>query len=190
MQKRLVATAAAYLAALAIAPAARSAPAFQDETLLVTIPTGFTVGKQGENGPMIGAEYVPQGETVTAWTRMITVQVFRNIKKGDPNQFGEGVGRGWTAACPGSDVRKIKDGIEGGYPFAVWQFLCPNNPQTGKPENMYAKMIGGTDALYSIQYAYRSELTKEIIPPTMSYLGGIRVCDTRRPDRPCPVVAP
>jgi hypothetical protein len=96
----------------------------------------------------------------------------------------------WSSACPGADVMKIKDVVERGYPVAIWQFLCPNNPKTGKPENMYTKIIGGNDALYSIQYAYRSALTKEVIPPTMSYLGDVFVCDTRLPDRPCPAVSP
>lgn len=165
---------------------ATSAAGLQDENLIFVLPKDFVVGKQGENGPMIGAEYVPQGETVQSWTRMITVQVFRNIKQSDPNRFAEGLKPMWLSACPGAEVMKIKDGTENGYPFALWQFTCPNNPQTGKPENMYTKLTGGSDALYSIQYAYRSPLTKEIILPTMSYLGSIRVCDTRTPEHPCP----
>ena len=179
----------AVLIALA-APSAWAAPGFQDENVITPITKGFTVGKQGENGPMIISEFVPQGETVASWTRMITVQVFRNIKKGDPDRFAEGLKSMWSSACPGADVMKIKDVVERGYPVAIWQFLCPNNPQTGKPENMYTKIIGGTDALYSIQYAYRSALTKEMIPPTMSYLGEVFVCDTRLPDRSCPTVSP
>ncbi|HUO11393.1 MAG TPA: hypothetical protein VMU37_01425, partial [Caulobacteraceae bacterium] len=73
-----------------VVPSALSAAAFQDENLLVAIPSGFQLGKQGEQGSMIGAEYVPQGETVSDWSRMITVQVFRNLKKFDPNKFGDG----------------------------------------------------------------------------------------------------
>ncbi|THD62039.1 hypothetical protein [Phenylobacterium sp.] len=172
------------------APSAASAAGLQDENLIIEIPKGFIVGKQGENGPMIGAEYIPQGETVLSWTRMITVQVFRNIKNGDPNGFAEGVKKGWLSACPGSEVIKIKDGVENGYPFAVWQFTCPNNPQTSKPENMYTKLISGTDALYSVQYAYRLPLTKEMILPTMTYLGNVKVCDTRLADRPCAAAFP
>jgi hypothetical protein len=190
MRKSISTAAGVGLAALVAFGAAPAWSAFQDENLLTVIPNGFKIGKQGENGPMIGAEYVPQGETVLDWTRMITVQVFRNIKKGDPNQFAQGVRAMWLSACPGSEVMKIKDGAENGYPFAVWQFTCPNNPQTGKPENMYAKVIGANDALYSVQYAYRSELTKDVIPPTMAYLGSVQVCDTRLPDRPCPTTSP
>jgi len=176
MRKSISTAAGVGLAALVALGAAPAWSAFQDENLLTVIPNGFKIGKQGE--------------TVLDWTRMITVQVFRNIKRGDPNQFAQGVRAMWLSACPGSEVIKIKDGAENGYPFAVWQFTCPNNPQTGKPENMYTKVIGANDALYSVQYAYRSELTKDVIPPTMAYLGSVRVCDTRLPDRPCPTTSP
>ena len=139
---------------------------------------------------MLGAEYVPHGETVTNWSRMVTVQVFRNMKKVDPDQFADQMRRSWLAACPGSDVQKIKSGQENGYPFLLLVFACPLNTKTGKPENMFAKFIEGDDAFYSIQYAYRSDLTKDNIPPAMTYLGGVRACDTRVPDRSCPSTMP
>jgi hypothetical protein len=68
----------AALAALAaiVAPWASQAAGFQDENLIVTIPNEFQVGSHGDQGPMAIAEYVPRGETVSAWSRMITVQVF------------------------------------------------------------------------------------------------------------------
>jgi hypothetical protein len=192
MRKSLLAVVASLVMALVAfsAPSLSIARGLQDENLLAPIPSGFQIGKQGEQGPMIIAEYVPQGETVSAWTRMITVQVFRNLKRSDPNAFADGIRRSWLAACPGSDVRKIKEGVENGYSFSFWLFACPLNPQTGKPENMFAKFVGGNDALYSIQYAYRVESTKDVIPPAVAYLRDIRVCDTRLPDRPCPSVAP
>lgn len=190
MSTRFTAIGPVVLALALCAPPAWSAGTFQAENLLVAIPSGFQIGKQGEQGPMIGAEYVPQGETVSEWSRMVTVEVFRNLKGFDPNEFAEGMRRSWLAECTGSEVNKIKDGQEYGYPFSLWLFSCPRNSRTGKPENMFAKFIGGNDALYSIQYAYRAELTKEIIPPTMTYLGGVRVCDTRLRDRQCPSVAP
>ncbi|HLZ74403.1 hypothetical protein [Phenylobacterium sp.] len=175
---------------LLLAPlAARPAP-LEDENIIVNVPHDFQVGKQNQQGPMIIAEYVPHGETVQAWSRMITLQVFRNLKHFDPAKFGGGLRQSWTSACPGAEVQDLKEGQENGYPFSLWLFTCPLNPATGKPENMFGKFIGGNDALYSVQYAYRSGLTKEVIPPTMTYLGGIQVCDTRLPDRPCPTVTP
>lgn len=168
------------------APGTSSARPLQDENLLIAIPNGFQIGTQGQQGPMLIAEYIPQGETVSDWSRMVTVQVFRNLKNVDPDGFADGLRGRWLAACAGSDVQKVKDGHENGYAFSVWLFSCPLNSKTGKPENMFAKFISGNDSLYSIQYAYRGPLTKEIIPPTMNYLRDVRVCDTRLPDRPCP----
>jgi hypothetical protein len=122
MQKSFSAIAGLCLAAFAALPAWSFA--LRDENVITAVPSGFTIGKQGENGPMIISEFVPQGETVSSWTRMITVQVFRNIKGGDPNRFAEGFKPMWLSACPGSEVMKIRDGVENGYPFAVWQFTC------------------------------------------------------------------
>ena len=172
------------------APSTPSAAPLQDENLFVTIPRGFQIGKHGDNGPMTGAEYIPQGETVSDWSRMVTVQVFHNMKSFDPDRFAEGVKQQWLAACAGSEVVKSKDGQENGYRFSLWVFACPLNPKTGKPENMFAKFISGNDSFYSIQYAYRSALTKDIIPPAMTYLGSVQACDSRLPDRPCPKIAP
>lgn len=177
-------------ALMAFAAPSPSAAALEDENLLAGLPNGFQIGKQGENGPMTGAEFIPQGETVSDWSKMITVQVFHNLKKFDPDQFAEGMKPQWLAACAGSEVRKIQDGQENGYSLSLWLFTCPLNPKTGKPENMFAKFISGNDSFYSVQYAYRAALTKDIIPPAMTYLRGVEVCDSRLPDRPCPKVTP
>jgi len=184
-------TAASFLAAfVALSGRSASGAALQDENLLAAIPPGFQIGNTAQQGPMIIAEYVPQGETVSGWSRMVTVQVFRNLKKFDADQFADGIRRRWLVACAGSEVSKVRGGEENGYSFSLWLFACPMNQATGKPENMFAKFISGNDALYSVQYAYRAALTKDIVPPAMTYLGSIRVCDTRLPDRPCPSMAP
>jgi len=174
---------------LYITNAAFAAP-FEGEILLVSFPKGYVIAKQGDQGAMTIAEYIPQGETLTQWSQMVTVQVFHNLKNVDPDKFADGIKSQWLAQCAGSEVHKAKDGQENGYNFSLWLFACPMNIRTGKPENMFAKIISGRDSLYSVQYAYRSELTKEIILTTVTYLASIRACDTRLAERPCPVVKP
>jgi hypothetical protein len=156
------------------------------ENLLTSLPAGFKIGFQAVKGPMTIAEYVPTAETVQDWSQMVTVQVFHNAPGADPDGLAGGVKGGWMGACPGSDVRKIKDGTENGYRFSLWLFMCAQNPGTGKPENMFAKIISGNDSLHSVQYAYRTAMTREMIPPTMKYLETVQVCDTRKSDHPCP----
>ena len=80
----------------------------------------------------------------------------------------------------------MKHGLEHGYAASLWLFTCPLNPQTGKPETFYDKLISGTDALYSVQYSFRSTLDPEVVPSTLAFLDKVGVCDTRLPDRPCP----
>jgi hypothetical protein len=160
--------------------------ALQDENLLIQLPGGFKSGYTASNGKEDMAEYVPAGESVDDWSRMVTVQIFHEAKNADPEGFADNLAKGWTSSCPGGTAQKSTAGVENGYPFALWVYACPLNPQTNKPENMFLKVTSGADALYSVQYAYRLELSKELIEPAIDYLKTVMVCDTRQKDRPCP----
>lgn len=176
--------AGALLAILSIASPAFAA--LQDENLLVQLPDGFKSGYTASNGKEDMAEYVPTAETVDDWSRMVTVQIFHDAKNADPDGFAGNLAKGWTSACPGGAAQKSTAGVENGYPFALWAYSCPLNPETNKPENMFLKVTSGADALYSVQYAYRREASKELVQPAIDYLKTVVVCDTRRDDRPCP----
>ena len=176
----------AALGALAVAPLAVGATGLQDENLLTGFPAGFIVGSAGSQGPMNMIEYVPKGETVQNWTSMVTVQIFHNLRTADPDTFIAGIGKRWAGACKDATVTRVTGGRENGFPFALWLMACPLNPSTRKPETTYFKVIGGDDALYGVQYAYRRPLDAVPIAPTMRYLHQVSVCDTRRADRPCP----
>jgi hypothetical protein len=63
---------------------------------------------------------------------------------------------------------------------------CPNNPETSKPETVIFRVIQGKDALYSVQYAWRSVPEKEQFISAIKYLGQVLVCDTTSSDHPCP----
>jgi hypothetical protein len=156
------------------------------ENVLTPLPTGFKIGSQGTQGPMTGAEYVPANETVDRWSTMITVQIFHNLPRHDPDGFASNLAVQWKGSCANSDAVKVTSGAENGYPFTVWMYNCPLNTQTGKPENMWMKVIGGADSLYAVQYADRQAMNKALIGPAMGYLRKVVACDTRRPDRPCP----
>lgn len=160
--------------------------ALEAENLLTSLPSGFKVGYSAGNGKEDMVEYVPAAETVDDWTKMVTVQVFHNARNVDPDAFAAKLADGWKSSCAGGDAQKITTGAENGYPIAVWAYDCPLNPQTGKPESMWLKVTSGSDALYSVQYAYRLQATKELATPALDYLQNVIVRDTRRSDRPCP----
>lgn len=157
------------------------------ENLLVGIPEGFELGYQAQSPEGIEIhEFVPTGETVEDWSAMVTIQIFRGLSDLPGDVLATNMAEGWQGACEGSSVTKLTEGDVNGFPFVLWTFLCPVNPQSGKPETMYFKGITGSDAFYSIQYAFRQEPADELDSIALPYLIGASACDTRKPERPCP----
>jgi hypothetical protein len=183
--RNLTPTVALSLLAIALLASSPTA-ALENENLLTTIPSGFKVGFQNKSASQAIAEYVPEQESVEDWSRMVTVQIFYSLKGADPEAFAGKLAKQWLAACSGGAARKATSNVENGYKFSLWIYNCPRNPQTGKSENMWMKAVSGADSLYSVQYAYRREMSDELIAPAMEYLRRVIVCDTRRAERPCP----
>lgn len=156
------------------------------ENILITMPEGFKSGHDAAQDQQEIHELIPANETVEEWSSMVTLQIFHGIADIDPNLFAGQLAGNWTAACAGSAVRKLTDGYVNGFKFTLWTYTCPLNPQTGKPETMYLKGIAGSDAFYSVQYAFRDVPTDERETTALTYLVAASACDTRKADRPCP----
>ncbi|HEX5264580.1 MAG TPA: hypothetical protein VFW13_13690 [Phenylobacterium sp.] len=189
----MVRVALGVLAGLMIVGAAQAAdppPGLQDENVLMPLPKGFKLGDQGRQGAMDVAEYVPSAETVNDWSQMITRQTFHGRANDDPDGLPQFMAKSWPAACPGGTAQKLAGAVENGYRTATWSFRCPTNPQTGKPETMWIKTIGGADALYSVQVAWRRAYAEDLAAQAAAYLGRVTVCDTRAPTHPCPALQP
>lgn len=157
----------------------------KNENILAPMPSGFVAGNVARNARGSIGEFVPEGETVNNWSKMITIQVFFGKGGLRPAEFAAQLAKGWMRACPGAEVAKIREEPEFGYPTGLWLYVCPVNPATKKPENMWLKAIEGRDSLYSVQYAVRTELSKEMAPLAMKFLHAVKVCDSRRPENVC-----
>jgi hypothetical protein len=155
-----------------------------DENLLVALPDGFKIDFQQRAGNMLINEMVPVGQTVNDWTEMVTVQVFHDLKT-TPEQFKARIDKEGPAACAGIESHPVAQGDENGYPYMVWLQSCPLNKVTGKPEITWFKAIAGNDSFYILQLAFKAWPSKEQITSWMHYLGTVRVCDTRLPQRVC-----
>jgi hypothetical protein len=175
------------VAALTIAAA--PAPGLDGETLLEAMPKDFILGFQTTNGPMVMQEMVPRGETVDAWSRMITTQIFHNLGNRLPGGMLARLARSMAVACRGTISLDADDGMTNGYPVSTIETRCPRNPQTGKPETTFFRAIGGSDSLYIIQYAFRSVPDPRGIALARAHLDAVTACDTRGTDHPCPDMA-
>ena len=173
------------LAALGAASDVWGQPPLKAESLLLAQPAGFKVGYQSNHADSAISEWIPEGQSVEAWTEMLTVQVYRGAKV-DAATFLQGVGKKWSGACPGSGGKGIFTGQTNGYAVSMLVLRCPKNLTTGKPETAAFRVIKGNDALYSVQRAFRSEPTDAELDDVMHYLAKVSVCDTRAPEHPCP----
>lgn len=92
--------------------------------------------KDAKNGQTI-VEFVPKGETVNAWSRMITLQTLPLGPGMTENSFMVSWTRRYTAACPRAAVNTVplSNGLRG------VRIDCPRNPMTGRPETVFARVI-------------------------------------------------
>ncbi len=172
--------------ALALLLAGGALAALQDENVLVSLPGGFKLGYHAENAVSMISEFIPAGETVEHWSRMLTELIHRDQPSADPEASQSAMLGQWTGACPGGQGARISDVLENGYRVSYWSFTCPLNPATRQPEFMVRKVISGADATYEAQFAYREQPTPALIKAAESYLRRVVACDTRSPEHPCP----
>lgn len=182
MRHAIASLAALLLAALIITSAKAE---LENENLLVTLPEGFVSAFKDRKGNALINELIPKGETLDAWSEMVTVQIFFGGLATTPDAFFTTMQQGWLKACPGATGKLIRTGTENGYAFAFGFLTCPKNPQTGKPEATWVKTIAGKDSFYAVQRATKGPATEAVITRFSSYLASVKVCDTRRPESPC-----
>lgn len=117
---------------------------------------GFVIVYEAANAEQSIRELVPQGETVVAWSRMITDQRFVGLaSKVSPVRFAGIVGDGLVGSCPGGKAGRIIEFRIDGHPAAQMRADCPRNPATGEPETFLMLLIAGEQDLHSRQVAWR-----------------------------------
>jgi hypothetical protein len=172
---------------LSVAAGSPALGAFEDENILAGMPDSYKVGANQSNGRTTLLEFIPEGETVQDWTTMITVIVQRDNDDAKAADFASNMAAAWGQGCPGAKAGPLVDDVTNGYAYVIWQYECPLNGQTGKPETMMMKVIPGRDALYIVQYAVRAGPSIKFMKDALDYLGPeVSVCDTRIPEQDCP----
>ncbi len=121
-------------------------------------------------------EYVPKGQTVEAWTDMITVNIAPNSASVSPREFLGIMEAGWRGACSDTQANWLREGQEHGRPMAVLMLSCPLNPATGKPETSWIKGIQGQEGFYTVQKAFRTEVKEVDVVTWVKWLTGVMLC--------------
>ena len=137
--------------------------------------SGFVLGYEANDAAVDFAEWVPKGETVQAWTRMVTMIRLDSLRV-TPQQFNQMMTEGLAKSCPGATISEVSTAAIDGRPAARFRGDCPRNPATGKPEVLFHLAISGQNDLHIRQVAFRYHPSAEDVRWAEGMLGATRWC--------------
>lgn len=130
------------------------------EQLRFHIPKGFKVAYKNENKSQSILEIIQKSESLENWTRMITIQTFKDGKDHQPEKFILSIANLAKKQCGNVQVVPVKTSVQNGYPFVQKIILCNPNKQTNKSELMNIKAIKGNNLFYVAQVANRVNIDR------------------------------
>lgn len=130
------------------------------EQLRFYVPKGYKVAYENSNKSQSILEIIEKSETLKNWTRMITIQIFKDGKNYQPEKFILSMASLAKKQCGNVQVVPVKTGQQNGYNFSQKIILCNPNKQTNKSELMNIKAIKGNDLFYVAQVANRVNIDR------------------------------
>ena len=144
----------------------------------------FVLGYETNDGALEFAEWVPKGETVLAWTRMVTTMRFESLRV-TPQQFNQMMKDRLIKSCPGTTISdEIVTEIDG-RPAARFRGDCPRNRATGKPEVLFHLAIAGQNDLHIRQVAFRYQPGPDDVRWADGVIGSTRWCAVGSKQKGC-----
>lgn len=164
------------IAAMMLAGAASAPGSGEREWLALPSVPDFTVAYREERGPLRMVERVRRGESVESWSRMITEQSVAGMASTGAEAFLSKLAGLWAAACPGAESSPTTSHSGDTGIVATLRADCPMNPNTGKPETLFAAATTSGDTLYVAQIAFRRRPTAEDKAWAEDMLSGLTIC--------------
>lgn len=162
-----------------LAPAATAQPAAQERLVAPALP-GFVVGYTAANAQQSIREEIPRGETVEAWSRMITTQRFvGTARAATPEAYARNTMSGIPRACPGARVSPVTSLRISGRAAAQFQVDCPRSAG-GRPETFILLAVAGPSGdMHVKQVAWRGGTTPQGLAWGRNFLGGVALCTAK-----------
>jgi hypothetical protein len=154
------------------------------EVVIAATPSGYQIGDQEKTEEIVFQRFYPKGESFKHWTEQLNLSAFPGLIDRTPTAFQKAV-QGPSTNCVDGKVISSSIGQEDGYAFALWYETCGGSPD-GKLEFRFNKVIQGHENLYAITKYFKFEPTDAQAQQWRSYLGSVKVCDSKRSGQPCP----
>lgn len=148
----------------------------REELVAPPLP-GFVVGFEQGNERGGIREEIPRGETVQAWTRMVTTQRFAGVAlRASPQVYIRNSMAGLPRSCPGAKMSAVDGLVISRRPAARVMVDCPRNAQ-GSPEAFIMLAIAGPSGdMHVKQVAWRRRPTGQDLTWAAGFLGGVALC--------------
>jgi hypothetical protein len=143
--------------------------------MLSEIPRGYKIAYQCATDMGSILELIPERETLSEWTEMLTVQIFPNPNGWTLAGFRAHLSELWADMYPGGTSEIIERGNEQLRPTLIWSLTCPLNVYTGKPENAWFKAVTHESNVIVVQKAFKFEPSAEAVAFWISFLRDVRV---------------
>lgn len=142
-------------------------------------------------------DYVPNGETVTAWRNKITLEVYHDLTTLPLDALYRRMQGQNRDACQGTVEGKFQSGLNNGYPSAFWTLGCKKNRETGVGETRYTKAIQGDARVYILTRAWRTpaygeqgpDMPRRELEDAMAFLTTAVACVDGDATHPCPATS-
>lgn len=147
---------------------------------------GFVEGHRVERPHGMIVEWVPEGETVQNWTRIVTVQRFGEAAtRLRPRDVIGNMARDLPASCPGGTAGAVETLRVSGRQAARFRADCARNPGTGLPETLFALAIAGERDMHMFQVAFRRVPSAEEVRWAEALLASAVLCTGRSREAVC-----
>lgn len=160
--------------AAAAGAAAMAAPAA--ERLASPPLPQFVVGYQAGNAEQSIREEVPRGETVQAWSRMVTTQRFTGLAaRATPAQYAGNILAALPRSCPSAQRPPVASLTVSGRPAVRFEVDCPAAP--GRQREMFILLaIAGRSDMHVKQVAFRGNPTPQNLAWGRGFLSSTVLC--------------
>ncbi len=159
-----------------LAASAAAAQGAATERLVSPALSGFVTGHSAANAQQSILEQIPAGETLQAWTRMVTTQRYGGLaRRATVAQYIANVRAAVPNACPGAALSPVESLTVSGRPAARFQLDCPRSVG-GRPESFIMLAIAGPSDIHVKQVAWRGGTTAAGLTWGRNYLAGTTFC--------------
>lgn len=148
--------------------------ALLDRTLEFTLPADMVQATNHNNGTNVLIEYVPRGENLGNWTRLVTIQAYRGLGRSPASTADIAWQAFYPAACRIGPI--WRDGgeriLSGGLKRTVIANGCASLPAGAYPralkgagEQDFILMFRDAESIYTLNYAVRGAPFARKRPP-------------------------